>query len=335
MRDRMKRSIALLFLAGLALAIGLVLWRGIDDVVAVLARGGWQLCWLGPLYLLPLLCAAINWRHLFAPGDAPAFGRLLHASWIGLSVNWLLPVAQIGGEVVMARLLILGGVPGARAGASVVVDKTVQAFTQLLYALIGLVLLLALTGGDDLTPAVLGFSALFALGIYGFYRVQRAGLFAFLARFAHRLAGRLERAGSALDLVGGADALDAAVNETYQRWVRVLWSVVWRMAFRLANAAELWLILYFFGHPIGVVEAIVLQSLGQAVRAAAFAVPGGLGVQEGGYMLLGAILGIGPEIALAASLAKRFRELLVGLPGLIAWQVAEGRWVAAGRRQQS
>jgi hypothetical protein len=57
------------------------------------------------------------------------------------------------------------------------------------------------------------------------------------------------------------------------------------------------------------------------VRAGAFAVPGALGVQEGGYVMLGRVVGIGPEIALALSLAKRVRELVLGIPGLIAWQL--------------
>jgi hypothetical protein len=32
-----------------------------------------------------------------------------------------------------------------------------------------------------------------------------------------------------------------------------------------------------------------------------------------------------PETALALSLVKRVRELLLGVPGLIVWQIAEGR----------
>ncbi|MDX6769446.1 MAG: TIGR00374 family protein, partial [Elusimicrobiota bacterium] len=64
-----------------------------------------------------------------------------------------------------------------------------------------------------------------------------------------------------------------------------------------------------------------LESLGQAVRAAAFAIPGALGVQEGGYLVLGGLLGIAPDTALALSLTKRFRELVLGLPGLLVWQL--------------
>lgn len=69
----------------------------------------------------------------------------------------------------------------------------------------------------------------------------------------------------------------------------------------------------------------MLECLGQAVRSAAFAVPGALGVQEGGYLLFSVSIGIAPEIGLALSLIKRVRELLLGLPGLLVWQILEGR----------
>ena len=85
------------------------------------------------------------------------------------------------------------------------------------------------------------------------------------------------------------------------------------------------------GHPVGIVEALVIQSLGRAVRSAAFMVPGGLGVQEGGYMVIAGLLGLGPDVGLALSLVKRVREIAVGVPALLAWQWAEGRRWWRGR----
>ena len=69
----------------------------------------------------------------------------------------------------------------------------------------------------------------------------------------------------------------------------------------------------------------MLESLGQAARSAGFMVPGGLGIQEGGFLLIGSHIGLTPELALSLSLIKRGRELIIGIPGLIAWQIAEGR----------
>ncbi len=59
--------------------------------------------------------------------------------------------------------------------------------------------------------------------------------------------------------------------------------------------------------------------------------PGALGIQVGGYLLLGAALGVAPEAALALSLAKRVREILLALPALLAWPVVEGRRLVCRR----
>jgi len=55
--------------------------------------------------------------------------------------------------------------------------------------------------------------------------------------------------------------------------------------------------------------------------------PGALGVLEGGMVLFGAVLGLPAEIALAISLTKRVRELVLGLPGLFAWYWVEGHYL--------
>jgi hypothetical protein len=55
-----------------------------------------------------------------------------------------------------------------------------------------------------------------------------------------------------------------------------------------------------------------------------------MGVQEGGYILLGNLLGIPGEIAFALSLVRRMRELALGIPALISWQLLEAtRWWGA------
>jgi len=89
---------------------------------------------------------------------------------------------------------------------------------------------------------------------------------------------------------------------------------------------EVWLALRFLGHPVGWIDALLLESIGQAIRGAAFAIPGSLGVQEGGYLLLAPLVGLPPEAALALSLAKRAREILLGLPGLLYLHFSERSW---------
>jgi hypothetical protein len=54
-------------------------------------------------------------------------------------------------------------------------------------------------------------------------------------------------------------------------------------------------------------------------------VPSALGVQEAGLIGVGLLLGLGSDVALALSLAKRMREVLFGLPSLLARQWTLGR----------
>ena len=91
------------------------------------------------------------------------------------------------------------------------------------------------------------------------------------------------------------------------------------------GVAETWLGLQAMGAHIGAPAALVIESLGMAARSAGFAVPGSLGVQEGGFVLAGGLVGLPPDAAMALSMVKRARELLVGIPGLLAWQWSEGR----------
>ncbi len=66
---------------------------------------------------------------------------------------------------------------------------------------------------------------------------------------------------------------------------------------------------------------MVIESLGQALKAAGFAVPGALGVQEGGYIVICQAFNLSPEVAIALSLVKRLREVVLGVPGLITWRM--------------
>jgi hypothetical protein len=59
----------------------------------------------------------------------------------------------------------------------------------------------------------------------------------------------------------------------------------------------------------------------------------GLGAIEGGYILVGHWFGLPAEFALAVSLSKRVRDIVIGVPALLFWQVLEGkRLMLPGRR---
>jgi putative membrane protein len=310
------------FLLGLGIVILLVGWQGVATIADRLADAGWGIL-LVALFIPPdLILRAASFQLLFAPGRTPRFADTTLAMWIGSSVNFLLPVATVGGEFVKARILTLRNVRGVDAAASVVLDKTVQALSVLLWALIGIAILAAVTPSDEpmVTAAFVG-AGLLALGISGFVLIQLAGTFGLLSRPAAKILNS-EKWQSLLD---GAADLDTAIRDLYRRPGAVTVSTGLRVAKRVLMAGEVWLIAWLVGYPIGAAEAVMVNSLAVALRSAAFAIPGGLGVQEGGYIVTGALVGLPPDVMLTISLATRLGELMEGLPGLVAWQAAEGK----------
>jgi hypothetical protein len=67
------------------------------------------------------------------------------------------------------------------------------------------------------------------------------------------------------------------------------------------------------GHPIGVIDAFILESLTSGVRAAALMVPGALGALEGSFILFGALFGL-PGTRRWPFPCRSASELALGLP---------------------
>jgi putative membrane protein len=313
----MRRLGSWLLSAGLLLFLALLLSQGLSAILATLAVAGWGLLAVTAFHLIPLLIDALAIRVLYRHGQTPhVLLDAVFTRWIGESANSLMPAGQLGGPVFMARYLAQRGMPMAQSAAVITVSTTLQTFAQILFALLGVLLLGARAGGVSehaLRTMALLASGFLALQIVGFYYLQRRGFFSKLLRLVTRLAGSQKLSG----LMVQAQAIDVAVHETYSRSGPVAASFLASLVGWLIGAGEVYLILWYVGHPVSWVTALLLESLGQAVRGAAFAVPGALGVQETGYVLLAPLAGLTPDVALALSLAKRVRELLLGLPGLL------------------
>lgn len=316
----MKLGLGLTMLAGLILAITLIAYYGAGAVAQAVASAGWGILVLAVFHLLPLACSALGWRAVLRHTWRGSLGYFLFARWVREHVAHLLPVLQVGGEVIGARLLTFRGATPGVAGGSVVVDLTLEAITQLLFTLLGLAVLVVIADQPNLVRWVL-IGLLFATPLLAaFLLAQQRGLFLWIERLLEGVAERNQWLS-----LGRVDDLHGTIVSLYRDHASVLASACCHFLCWLLGAGEVWLALYFMGHPVTVLEALMLESLGEALRSAAFAIPGQLGVQEGAYMLLGSLIGLSPELGLALSLIKRVRILLLGLPALLAWQIVEAR----------
>ena len=325
----MKAAIYLLGLVGVALFTCLVVRQGIREVGNLLATAKWGLLGITLFHLLPMAADTISWWKLFPPGHRLRLRRLLWMRWLGESVNNLLPAAQVGGDLLRARLAALQDAPLSRSAATVMVDLTAGVFTQAIFTVLGLALLVFVIGGTSLTGPILLVVLIGLISLGGFYSVQRIGIF----RILRVIVSRLSQGTKWQSFIVNGAIFDREVHATYGRRRAVAASIVWRFISWIVGSGEVWLALHALGVPVNFAEALILESMGQAVRGATFLVPGAIGFQEGGLVVVGALLNIPAEAALALSLIKRVRELSQGIPGLVVWQIVEGRqWWAPSFR---
>ena len=185
--------------------------------------------------------------------------------------------------------------------------------SQLLFTMVGIGFLFAHAHSDTLRLAgqlAWGVVVLTPLLVL-FALVQHASPFERITRALNRMTS-----GKLAALVGQSAQIDQAIKLIWRRRGVVLrYLFFWQplqcllhVAGNLAGAAT------FSACRSALVEAVVIESLIQAISSAAFFVPGGLGVQEGGFILIGGALGLDPSICLALAGARRIRDLVMFVP---------------------
>lgn len=313
------RAAPLLMAAGGAATIAIVAWIGASSIGTEVLQAAWAVPPAMAIHVAQQWGSGIAWRWCIG-GTRPGDGRYFVIRVIRESVNTLLPVAHLGGNLVGIRLLMQRGVAGTDAAAGTAIDVTLEGATQLAFALMGLAALAWMgTGGEAIGWLAGGLAAL-AGGLAAFVLAQRGGN----ARVIDRIAGPLIRIFPRLSretlhgLFAGMRARQAQGGMLLRAFLLHLLSL-------LLGIAETWLVLTAMGRPTTLLEAVALESLGMAARGAGFAIPGSLGVQEAGFILVGSLTGVPAEQAVALSMVKRLRELVFGLAGLAAWQWEEGR----------
>ena len=316
----MKRIPHLLALAGLALATALFARNNAAQILDIVIAAGPGLVVAALLHALPIVVNAIAWRRLFAGTLRPDLRVVVLAVWVRESVNGILPVARIGGEIVAYRMLRRSAVSRAEAAASLVADMALSVISQSAFAFVGLGVLLAAGRTSTIkTQLLVAAAGLLVLG-GGFIAVQRAGTLAATTRVVARAIARPLRS-----TVRTSHRIDRAIRSVYARRRDVAACVTWQLVGWITGAGEIWVALYFLGHPRDVYDAIAIEALIQAISSAAFVVPGALGIQEGGFVLVGAALGLDATTSLALAAARRLRDVIVFIPGLLAWQLSGAR----------
>jgi putative membrane protein len=291
-----------ILLAGIALLAGLALWAGLPAIThgfAVLGLGGLILVIL--IHIPLILLMGLAWWWIGRPYAPPA--SFVMARLVRDSVAELLPFSQLGGFAAGVRLLSLRGVPAQAAGFSLFADLLMEFGAKIPYAITGLGLLAWLKPGAPI-PSYLALSLVVLGGLVLLAWAARDLVRCVLARFLARWQGW--------------DGLHAFLVRKRLVPSGLLHAICW-----VLGGLEVWVTLHLMGLPVTIAEALVIDSLATSLRTFGFWMPAALGVQEAAYVVACVPFGLGAGQALALSLVRRVRDMLLGAAGLGLWQALE------------
>ncbi len=303
---------------GAAALIAIIVYAGADAVSRAAERVGITGLILIALIHLPVTAvtgSAWSLLRTDSPGASP--WKFIWARFVREATGEVLPFSQLGGIVAGVRALTLTGVGALPVTGLMLADILIEQAAKLPYVIAGVACLLTVRRAAPtqlMAWALLPALVLAIVGIAG-----RRQLTALLERGARSLVRHMP------GLRVGASVEPATLDRLLVWDRRTRTAFACHMLAWALGAVETWVMLHLMGIAVTATGAFVIDSLFCGLRTFGFAVPAALGVQEAGYVLVCALLGIPAAPAVTLSLIRRVRELLIGIPGLASWQLFEGR----------
>ena len=317
-----------------ALTLGLVLlgWYVSRLDLAAVKEALQRLGWLAPLVLIPYFTVyvvdCLGWRLAFSESPGVGFGTLLRIRWSGESLNNVMPSAYIGGEALKVYLLRKCGVQASTGTASVVVSKTAQTVAQVLFISLASITFLYVAG--DQPGLRIGMSIVLSCGVLvvvGMLWLQRCGLVNVLFSVARRLRLRIRALETNRAKI---DEVDRTISGFYRaRPRRFVASTAVYFSGWMLDTTEIYLVSHLIGLPITWWQALCVEAFTGVAKMLGMWVPGSLGVQESGIVLLGRLAGLPDTLSFTYALLRRVRETIFVLIGWGLLYMAEATpWIA-------
>jgi len=313
----------ILFLVlGIAL-LGVILWRtDLPQLGTLLSQVSWGFALVLLAYLAASVIDAATWL-MTIPTARYTPGWLYHIYNVriaGEAFNTVMPAASMGGEPVKAILLKRYYDIGFReSAASLIMARTINTIALVIFLAIGFAMMLASDVYSPLYKSIAGAGLVaVAIGTALFFAIQRYRVTSWFGSLLSRSAW-FSRLATAIDHLKDIDERFVAFYAGHHGKVIAalfLASVNW-----VLGAVEIYITMYFIGHPISMVDAWIIEAMTQMLRAGTFFIPASIGVQEGVFLVLGSALtgSAAPGLALAA--VRRAREIIWVVWGLVVFYV--------------
>jgi len=333
----LKKPTVILSAVGIAILTGITAWLGVDHVLGAMRRigiGGFAILLAGQVILD--LGLGLSW---FVACPDLGLIRTIVSRAVRDAASNILPFSQLGGMAMGVRATcarpiflahhLLAGRGSARrvewpeAVAANLVDITAEVLGQIAFVLLALLCLIHRQGGNRFTWPILGGMTLLTVGIAGFIYTQKRGGKAI--KGVADLLGRHIAADWRGTLIDNMDAFQNHLDALWKAPARIASSAALHLVFWVGSAILTWIAFDLLGAHPTITDAIAIEGVVCGIMSAGFLVPASLGVQEAAYVTLGMAFGIDGQTTLGLSLLRRGRDITLGIPILIMWQISEMR----------
>jgi uncharacterized protein (TIRG00374 family) len=313
----------LLFRAlALAVGLGLLIWfirrAESGEILAAFSRLGW----LAPLILIPYglvyLADTRGWQLAFGAKARHClpFPTLLRIRWAGEAVNNVIPSAYVGGEALKVYLLNRRGVEVAIGATSVVAGKTAQTIGHIVFLSIAAgALAIAAAGESHVQHAAFAVIGALVVGVTGLLWLQKVGPFSGALRLVEKCGLRLKSVRKKMERLR---LIDERILEFYREDRNYFClSIALYFAGWILGTVEVLVIAALLGESLQISQAIVMEAFVGIAKVSGIVVPGALGFQESGIVLLCRAVAVPDSFAFAYAILRRGREVVFAIIGLL------------------
>ncbi|MDC3091080.1 lysylphosphatidylglycerol synthase domain-containing protein [Rickettsiales bacterium] len=261
---------------------------------------------------------ALSWKMLMKRNYLGIYWCFI-ITWISQTGGKVMPTGNVTGEFIRMYLSVKKGMKLSEASSTVIGDLALAAFSLLIMSVFSLMIVIfsnqefSIVKGEN---KYLGFSILFLiLASIIFCIMIRKRVLKFLIRKSSKfITLKLKK-----NIISNLIKFDFELYLLSYRLKTVFFALIVRAMGWIGGALEIFIFLLIIGVNINIMDVVIIESFTAIMRAMAFFIPAGLGVQEFAFVLVGNFVGLTSPIAFAVAIGRRIREILVGIPALIAW----------------
>ena len=318
MKKRQFFKFCIFFMIGLFILKWVYDIFGGQEAIDLIKKKKFDLYLLFFAHIPTLYLDSLAWYVLFKKNNKISLFWSFIITWISQSSGKFLPTGNITGEFVRVYLGTQKGLTLHASSSTTFADLILATFSLFLMAFFSFIFLI--TNYSDLIDSknsmyiYLSLSLILFGCIFFYWFVRKRLLIYSLKKFGKIFKIQLQKKN-----LNFLIKLDFSLYQLSKNKFKVLNALGIRLLGWLAGAFEIYVFLFIIGVDASVLDVVIIESFSGIIRAIAFFIPAGLGVQELAFVMIGEYVGFGSSVSFSMALGRRIREILVGFPAIIAW----------------